>query len=116
MSNLFSDCISLKSLDLSSFNTTNVIYFESAFSNCTSLTSLDISSFSTQRANSISKMFYLCSSLTSLYLPNFDTSEIEDYGLDSVFNGSTHLTLSINREKCSNLIKKIPDYVTIKDI
>ena len=116
MSNLFKDCSSLKSLDLSSFNTSNTKYMDLAFYNCTSLTSLEISTFSTTRANSISQMFYLCTSLTSLYLPLFDTREIADYGIDSVFYGCTNLTLTIHKNNCSNLLAKTPDYVNVIDI
>lgn len=48
MSEMFMNCHSLKSLDLSSFATQTVIIFTSMFEGCTSLTSLDISSFHTK--------------------------------------------------------------------
>lgn len=48
MSEMFMNCHSLKSLDLSSFATQTVIIFASMFEGCTSLTSLDISSFHTK--------------------------------------------------------------------
>ena len=70
----------------------------------------------TANAFSVSKMFYSCSSLTSLNLPYFDTINIGDYGLNSIFDGCTNLTLSIKREQCSNIIELIPNYITIIDL
>ena len=114
MSNMFKDCISLVSLDLSSFSTENVMYFDLAFNNCTSLTYLNVSSFKTTNANKLNQMFYMCTSLTSLYLPYFSTNQIEASGLASLFDGCRNLTLSLDKEKCENL--KIPDYVNVIDI
>ena len=61
LSNMFSDCISLEYLDLSTFDTTNTRNLDYLFSNCTSLTSINIGNLNTSDVFSISKMFYLCS-------------------------------------------------------
>ena len=45
---MFSDCYSLISLDLSNFNTQNVINMRNMFSNCNSLISLNLFNFNTQ--------------------------------------------------------------------
>ena len=45
---MFYDCKSLKSLDISNFNTQNVNNMSGMFYNCKSLTSLDVSNFNTQ--------------------------------------------------------------------
>ena len=60
---MFSDCSSLKNLDLSSFNTINVKNMLCLFSLCSSLESLDISSFNTTNVNNMWCMFNGCSSL-----------------------------------------------------
>ena len=60
---MFAGCKSLKSIDLSSFNTTNVNNMESMFCGCSSLKSLDLSSFDTTNANNMREMFYNCPSL-----------------------------------------------------
>ena len=57
---MFSDCISLKSIDLSSFNTQNVNTMYQMFFNCTSLTSINLSNFNTQKVNDMDRMFFLC--------------------------------------------------------
>ena len=62
MSCMFFGC-SLKSLDLSSFNTINVKNMSWMFSGCLSLETLDLSSFNTTNVKDTSHMFLSCSSL-----------------------------------------------------
>ena len=80
MNNIFCNCSSLTSLDLSNFDTSLVTDMTSMFQGCYSLTSLDLSNFDTSAVKSIVAMFYGCSSLTSLLLgPNFfKTSAVTD--------------------------------------
>ena len=63
MSYMFSGCSSLKSIDLSSFNTTNVNDMRSMFSGCSSLQSIDLSSFNITNVIYMYFMFRNCSSL-----------------------------------------------------
>ena len=67
-SNMFYGCSSLKSIDLSSFNTSNVNNMSYMFRECSSLKSIDLSSFNTSNVNNMSRMFYDCSSLKSINL------------------------------------------------
>ena len=60
---MFYECSSLKSIDLSSFNTTNVNNMESMFYKCSSLISIDLSTFNTTNVENMSSMFFGCSSL-----------------------------------------------------
>ena len=81
---MFSDCSSLESIDLSSFNTTNVNNMSGMFSNCSSLKSIDLSSFNTTNVKDMSYMFSGCSSLKkdNIILNNKDDKiikEIERY-------------------------------------
>ena len=83
MSGMFSGCSSLTSLDLSSFNTSNVKYFgyggrsdNGMFANCLSLTLLDLSSFNTSQVTDMNSMFNGCSSLINLNLSSFNTSKV----------------------------------------
>ena len=94
MNMMFYNCSSLTSLDLSSFNTSNVTNMDSMFCNCSSLTSLDLSSFNTSNVTNMRNMFYNCSSLTNLDLSNFNTSNVTDMG--SMFNNCKKLTTQIN--------------------
>lgn len=74
ITNMFGGCSSLKSLDLSNINTSNVTRMSSLFNGCSSLSSVDLSNWNTCNAVEMSGMFMRCSSLTSLDLSNFDTS------------------------------------------
>ena len=47
------------------------------FYNCISLQSLDLSNFITSNVTNMNKMFYNCNSLIKLNLSNFITSQVE---------------------------------------
>ncbi|EGO6085458.1 DUF285 domain-containing protein, partial [Enterococcus faecalis] len=90
MSQLFSGCSSLTSLDLSSFDTSKVTTMFGMFNGCSSLTNLDVSSFNTSEVTDMDKMFNGCSSLTNLDVSSFNTSEVTD--MDRMFSGCSSLT------------------------
>ena len=74
MSQMFSNCPKLTSLDLSNFDTSNVTSMQKMFYNCSGLTYLDVSNFDTRTVNQMGNMFRNCSGLTSLtFSKNFDT-------------------------------------------
>lgn len=72
MSEMFSECYTLTSLDVSGFQTANVEDMSEMFSRCQKLTSLDVSSFRTENVENMEKMFSNCIALTGLDLSNFD--------------------------------------------
>ncbi len=55
---MFQYCISLKKLDLSSFNTCNVTDLNEIFADCTSLIFLNIMNFSLNFCYNLEDMFY----------------------------------------------------------
>lgn len=73
---LFCRCSSLRSLDLSGFDTSKVTDMSIMFASCASLTHLDLSGFDTSKVTSMELMFANCTSLTSLDLSSFDTSKV----------------------------------------
>ena len=75
---MFGGCPSLKSLDLSNFNTYKVTDMYGMFNGCSSLISLDLSNFNTSKLTSVVQMFNECSSLTSLDLSNWNTSKVNE--------------------------------------
>ena len=94
MREMFRNCSSLTSLDLSNFDTSNVTDMMEMFYNCSSLDSLDLSSFNTSNVTDMMEMFYNCSSLDSLDLSNFDTSNVTN--MNNMFASCTALkTLDI---------------------
>jgi len=74
MTSMFGQCESLASLDVSSFDTSNVKSMDYMFNACSHLTSIDVSSFNTSKVNFIRGMFSECVRLTSLDLSNIDIS------------------------------------------
>ena len=60
---MFYGCSSLNSIDLSSFNTTNINNMDGMFYLCSSLKSIDLSSFNTTNLNNMNSLFGGCSSL-----------------------------------------------------
>ena len=74
---MFQDCNQLESLDLSNFNTSNVIYMESMFNGCLKLKEIQgINKLDTYRAENMMAFFQGCSELEYLDLSNFNTSNV----------------------------------------
>ena len=100
--NTFSLCVSLTSLDLSNWNTSNVTNMQNMFYNCSSLTSLDISSFDTSNVTNMAYMFNSCTNLTTLDVSNFNTSNV--INMSYMFNSCTNLTsLDVSNFNTSNV-------------
>ena len=74
MYNMFANCISLSSLDLSNFNTVNVTRMFSIFSDCWSLKSLDMSNFNTEKVTDMQSLFRGCTKLRDINISNFNTA------------------------------------------
>ncbi|WP_297959849.1 BspA family leucine-rich repeat surface protein [uncultured Ruminococcus sp.] len=90
MNDMFYNCTSLSSLNISGFDTHGVISMRQMFRDCTSLKSINTSSFDTSNVRDMGYMFYNCSSLISLDLKNFNTSNVNT--LFATFWGCTNLT------------------------
>ena len=90
MRGMFCGCQNLSSLDLSNFNTANVMEMGNMFYNCSTLTSLDLSNFNTEKVESMMGMFFSCSALTSLDLSNYNTANVME--MDNMFNACSALT------------------------
>lgn len=89
MSNMFNNCTLLENLNLSNINTSNVISFNNTFYNCSRLTGLDLSSFNTEKAENFSGMFLGCG-ITSLNISNFNKPVV--WGLSNMFQTCSNLT------------------------
>ncbi|MDE7131001.1 MAG: BspA family leucine-rich repeat surface protein, partial [Lachnospiraceae bacterium] len=102
---MFDGCSNLSGLDVGSFNTTDVTNMESMFSGCSNLSSLDLSNFNTINVTRMSSMFSGCSNLGSLDLNSFNTSKITD--MSYMFSGCSSLSSlglsSFNTSKVTNM-------------
>ena len=89
MAVMFTNCISLTSLDVSHFNTDKVTNMGSMFYGCKTLQSLDVSHFNTDKVTDMGCMFESCLALKSLDLSSFNTANVTD--MEYMFYGCTAL-------------------------
>lgn len=108
MNKMFYNCSNLISLNVSSLDTINVSDMSNMFGgmggSCSSLTALDLSSFDTSNVVYMSYMFYGCSSLSILNLSSFDTKNVEDTA--HMFYGCSNLNILDLSSFDSNSIDK----------
>ena len=90
---MFYNCSSLKSLNLSNFETSKATSFGLMFYNCNSLKFLDLQNFVTNSSKIMDYMFYGCSSLLSLNINTFNTSLVTN--MINMFKRCTSL-ISLN--------------------
>jgi surface protein len=76
MQSMFNGCLSLKSLNVSSFDTSEVNNMEAMFYNCIQLTSLDLSNFNTQSVTNMESMFSRCINLNYINFYNFNDESL----------------------------------------
>ena len=75
MGHMFYNCSSLKTIDLSSFNTEKVKFMCFMFSNCVELLEMDLSSFTNTNLSDNSNMFNGCHKLKKINLISFDKKD-----------------------------------------
>ena len=86
----FADCFYLTEIEgIENLNTQNVTDMSEMFTCCYALTSLDVSNFNTEKVTNMTDMFLGCSALTSLDLSNFNTANVKD--MSSMFSGCSTL-------------------------
>ena len=73
---MFYKCECLKSIDFSSFNSSNINKMVSMFYYCTSLESINFTVFNTRKVTDMNNLFFNCFKLTSLNLKSFDTRNV----------------------------------------
>ena len=86
---MFTSCSGLTQLDVTGFDTAQVISIPNMFSGCSGLTQLDVTGFDTARVTSMAGLFKSCSGLTQLDLSSFDTAKVTSMAY--MFNGCTNL-------------------------
>ena len=77
-SKMFCECDKLKSIDLSSFDTSKATNMAEMFYECKNLENINLSSSETNNVKNMSKMFYKCNNLKKIDLSFFDTKKVTD--------------------------------------
>ena len=85
LNTLFDSCRSLRSVDVSAWDTSSVAKMESVFRDCALLTSLDVSSWDTSNVDTFYNLFFGCTSLREIDVHSWDTSKVTR--MDSMFAG-----------------------------
>ena len=88
---MFADLTELINIDLSEFNSNNIINMNCMFCNCTSLTYVNFGKFNASLVENMEKMFYNCEQLTSV---NFD----------EIYNTSSLINMHMMFGNCKKLI------------
>ncbi len=103
-SSMFSGMSNLRSLDLSSFDTSMVTNMAEMFTNMSSVTSLDLSNFDTSKVVKMNNMFANTSNITSLNISGFNTVNVTD--MRGMFSGMSNLrSLDISSFNTSNVMR-----------
>ena len=118
MYQMFYNCSSLQTLDVSDWNTSKVTSMERMFNKCTSLQSLDVSGWDTSKVTNMSYIFYDCGSLQSLDVSGWDTSKVTNIlsmlsycnKLTTLIGGRTIEEVISNNISALNGLKK---YITL---
>ena len=84
------------------------------FSDCISLSSLDLSSFDTSLVSNMSNMFRNCLGLSSLDITNFDVSQCTSF--ENMFENDYGLVLYINASAKEKIKNDIPSYINVSEI
>ena len=85
MNSFFRDCSNTISLDLSNFDTSNIISMEGMFANCNKLKEIKgMKTFITKKVKNMNVMFQGCHELEYLDLSNFNTAEV--INMECMFN------------------------------
>ena len=115
---MFYKCPNLKSMDLSSFNMTNIKKMNYMFGYCTSLKSVNIYSKNLSNLNSMIGLFYNSSSLESIKISSFNSSNLKD--MSEMFYGCSSLKLiefsSINTSNVINMNNMFYDCQGLKSL
>ena len=77
---MFCGCKSLENIDLSRFDTRNIVNMCCMFTDCKNLKQLDISGFNTGNVREMTHMFSRCSNLEQINLSGLDTHNVEYMG------------------------------------
>ena len=82
---MFASCAKLKVLDVSGFDTSDVVSMKAMFSGCKALTVLDVSGFDTSKVGDMNTMFQSCELLEALDVSGFKTANVTN--MSYMFSG-----------------------------
>lgn len=114
---MFKNCKKLTSVDVSGFNTENVVIISQMFAGC-AFTNLDLKGFDTQKVYDMTGLFSDCHKLVSVDLSSFNTEKVTE--MPFMFCNCGNLTevdlSSFNTAKVTSMISMFLDCESLKTI
>ena len=104
MSWSFENDENINSLNVNTWNTSNVKTMHRVFINCLSLTTLDLSNWNTSNVTKMTEVFGGCSSLTTLDLSGWNTNNVTE--MNNLFSGCSSLSYLIIDSPVFNFLLK----------
>lgn len=87
---MFMDCTEIESIDLSSFDSKEVLDMSYMFHNCTNLANINLKYLNIEKVSNMSNMFFGCVSLNKLDLSSFNTHSLVN--MHEMFENCKNLT------------------------
>ena len=106
MEEVFKDCKSLKSINLSHFDTSRTTTMKGMFYNCSSLVFLDLSNFNTTIVANMEYMFKNCKKLKYINMKKFEQLKLTGY-TDILLNTPENMIFCMNETKNSKIFNEI---------
>ena len=114
MQEMLYGCQSLTSFVMSKYGTKNLKDLGSLFEGCSSLTSLDLTDFDTSNVEKMSRMFYECTKLQTINLNNFNGNKLTYY-TDIFYKVPDNVIVCIqdipNNRKLLNVLQNKPGFI-----
>lgn len=88
LTSAFSNCHSLKSINTSGWNTSNITSLTNTFNGCYSLEYIDVGDWNTGNVTSLSCTFQYCTSLVYIDVSNWNTSKVTNLGSTFYYCGA----------------------------
>ena len=118
MSNMFYGCKSLTNIDLSTFDTRKTTNMKNMFGNCRNLLNVDLTNFNTSKVLNTSFMFYCCEKLEKIDLSYFDTNEVET--MEGMFQNCVNIKnidlKNFNTENVNNMKSMFSGLKKLEDL
>ena len=115
---MFKNCTNLISIDLDSFDSSDVENMEEMFCGCRNLISINLDLLNTKKLTNMKKMFCCCESLKKLNISSFETNNVTD--MSSMFLNCYNLNeiyfLTLNTNNLQNMSQMFKGCHNLKNL
>ena len=115
---MFKNCTNLISIDLDSFDSSDVENMEEMFCECRNLISINLDLLNTKKLTNMKKMFCCCESLKKLNISSFETNNVTD--MSSMFLNCYNLNeiyfLTLNTNNLQNMSQMFKGCHNLKNL